>query len=416
MASNITPDRDFIGIGFGPMHLSLACYFSDKAVPQEAVRFFEKKSEFSWHSGLQFAGSRMQTPFLKDLASMRDPGSPFTFLSYLKAQGRLEAFIDNRILYPTRAEYEHYLRWAALKLENYVDYHTTVEAIEPIVDAAGRMVNFKVFTPGGTAWRCRSLSVAAGLSASYKTGACERVVQVSDYEHRIVEFLQRDKVPGHVLVVGAGQSAAEVALDLLRRLPQARVCVASRGFVFRTVEANPFVNGLFCESAHRDFRQLPLRVREHHLDDLRLSNYGAVDESVIAAISRLAYDESVSGLHRLDRRSYCDIVSLALRGEKVAVEMRDTYGAQTSVDLYDLVIDSRGFNADAVTKLLAPLNRFLRQPHLREMNLDANYTVADLDSPVCKLFIHGYASYLVDTTIICNIAQRAEAMGRLVHA
>src|SRR5438477_7097141 len=115
MTPNIAYDHDFIGIGFGPMHLSLACYFADKAVPQRTAQFFEKKGEFSWHSGLQFAGSLMQTPFLKDLASMRDPRSPFTFLSYLKEHGRLEAFIDNRILYPTRAEYEHYLRWAAQK-------------------------------------------------------------------------------------------------------------------------------------------------------------------------------------------------------------------------------------------------------------------------------------------------------------
>ncbi|WP_283812081.1 SidA/IucD/PvdA family monooxygenase [Bradyrhizobium archetypum] len=37
-------------------------------------------------------GSDMQISFLKDLVSLRDPTSPFTFLNYLHKRGRFAGF------------------------------------------------------------------------------------------------------------------------------------------------------------------------------------------------------------------------------------------------------------------------------------------------------------------------------------
>ena len=150
------------------MHLSLACYFGDTQVPAHKVRFLEQKPAFSWHSGLQFAGSLMQTPFLKDLVSMRNPRSEFTFVNYLKEHERLESFIDNRILYPTRSEYEHYLKWAAHKTSAFVAYETPVEMVEPVLDEAGQMTAFRVVTRGGEAFRCTLLSIGAGLAVTQR--------------------------------------------------------------------------------------------------------------------------------------------------------------------------------------------------------------------------------------------------------
>lgn len=57
--------------------------------------------------------------FLKDLATLRSPQSPLTFLSYLHSQDRLLSFINRGSFTPTRKEFADYLSWAA----NYVETH-----------------------------------------------------------------------------------------------------------------------------------------------------------------------------------------------------------------------------------------------------------------------------------------------------
>lgn len=51
--------------------------------------------------------------FMKDLATLRSPQSPITFLSYLHSQNRLSTFINRGSSIPTRKEYADYLSWAA---------------------------------------------------------------------------------------------------------------------------------------------------------------------------------------------------------------------------------------------------------------------------------------------------------------
>ena len=55
--------------------------------------------------------------FMKDLATLRNPQSPYTFMSYLHSQGRLVAFINRGSTVPTRKEYSDYLSWAAQRVQ-----------------------------------------------------------------------------------------------------------------------------------------------------------------------------------------------------------------------------------------------------------------------------------------------------------
>ena len=71
------------------------------------------------------------------------------------------------------------------------------------------------------------------------------------------------------------------------------------------------------------------------MHDLRLSNYGAVDEQVLFAISRLTYDETVSGLCRLARRSYTEVLALSAEGEQMAAQLRDLHSGQIETERYD---------------------------------------------------------------------------------
>ena len=56
-------------------------------------------------------GARMQIPFLKDLVTLRNANSDFTFVNYLSERERLVDFIGRHTLFPSRLEFHDYLEW-----------------------------------------------------------------------------------------------------------------------------------------------------------------------------------------------------------------------------------------------------------------------------------------------------------------
>ncbi|OXH82188.1 ornithine monooxygenase, partial [Burkholderia multivorans] len=82
---------------------------------------------------------RMQISFLKDLVTMRDPKSRYTFINYLFERGRLNEFINLKNFYPTRVEFHDYLSWVADAFDDRVHYGETVTAIEPVHGSGARV-------------------------------------------------------------------------------------------------------------------------------------------------------------------------------------------------------------------------------------------------------------------------------------
>src|SRR5271156_6683743 len=98
-----TPERtDLLGIGFGPSNLALAIALAERGL--RGV-FAEAQPRFGWHRGMLLPGARMQVPFLKDLVTLRNVKSAFTFLNYLSEHGRLVEFIGRHTLFPSRLEF-----------------------------------------------------------------------------------------------------------------------------------------------------------------------------------------------------------------------------------------------------------------------------------------------------------------------
>ncbi|NED57749.1 lysine N(6)-hydroxylase/L-ornithine N(5)-oxygenase family protein, partial [Micromonospora aurantiaca] len=93
--------------------------------------FFEKQPEFGWHRGMLIDGATMQVHFLKDLVSLRNPASRFSFLAYLHARGRLVDFVNHKTMFPTRVEFHDYLEWTAAAFADRVRYGTEVVALRP---------------------------------------------------------------------------------------------------------------------------------------------------------------------------------------------------------------------------------------------------------------------------------------------
>ena len=108
---------DVIGIGFGPANLALALCLEEQppSIDGRTMQslFLERKASYEWHPDMLLEGAEIQVPFLKDLVTLRNPQSHFTFLNYLRLHGRLLDFVNLRRWFPTRLEFNHYYRWVA---------------------------------------------------------------------------------------------------------------------------------------------------------------------------------------------------------------------------------------------------------------------------------------------------------------
>ena len=95
---------DVVGIGFGPSNLALAIAATEQAAadPRQALRvgFLERQPRFGWHRGMLIDDATMQVSFLKDLVTLRNPTSDFSFVCYLHERGRLVDFINHKTLFP----------------------------------------------------------------------------------------------------------------------------------------------------------------------------------------------------------------------------------------------------------------------------------------------------------------------------
>lgn len=204
---------DFIGIGLGPFNLSLASLLKDKS--ELEYLFFEKKAQFDWHAGMQLPDTVLQVPFMADLVSMIDPTSPFSFLNYLKQHQRLYKFYFLERPHIPRVEYNHYCQWVAHQIDQ-IQYLSTVTAIYP------KEIGFEVVVHQAgvnNRYQCKNLVIGSG-NVPYLPESLEniqkkypeRCVHSADYLHQKLDHLQ-----GNVVVLGSGQSAAEVFQDLLDR-------------------------------------------------------------------------------------------------------------------------------------------------------------------------------------------------------
>jgi L-ornithine N5-monooxygenase len=250
-----TSSLDVVGIGFGPSNLALAIAIDehnrrpDTATPLTA-EFVERQPRFGWHRGMLIDDATMQVSFLKDLVTLRNPASEFSFVSYLHSRGRLADFINHKILFPLRIEFHDYLEWAAARFEHLVAYDEEATDVEPVVED-GTVVGFDVVSGDGagrgiTVRRARNVVVATGLAPSLppeaRLGA--RVWHNLDLLDR-VETLPETPAPRRFVVVGAGQSAAEVVEFLHRRFPTAEVCSVFARWGYTPSDDTPYANRIF---------------------------------------------------------------------------------------------------------------------------------------------------------------------------
>lgn len=248
--------HDLLCVGFGPASLAIAIALHDAMDPclsrtargsfKPKVCFLERQKQFAWHAGMLVPGSRMQISFIKDLATLRDPRSSFTFLNYLHNKNRLIHFTNLGTFLPARMEFEDYMRWCAERFENVVSYGEEVLEVVPGSKTDGVVDYFVVRSRNAetgeiSSRRARKVVVALGGKAKMPPGFPQdaRIVHSSKYCTALPNVLKDESAPYNIAVVGSGQSAAEIFHDLQRRYPNSRTTLILRDTALRPSDDSP---------------------------------------------------------------------------------------------------------------------------------------------------------------------------------
>ncbi|MER5770045.1 lysine N(6)-hydroxylase/L-ornithine N(5)-oxygenase family protein [Streptomyces sp. NPDC001985] len=414
---------DVVGIGFGPSNLALATALAETGPPgsAEAVTsvFYERGERFTWHGGMLIDGATMQISFLKDLVTLRDPGSPYSFLGYLQQAGRLSDFINHKVLFPSRIEFHGYLSWVAGFFADRVEYGAEVTDVRPVhsggsVDSLEVVVRHSGPDGGRTSVRrARNVVVATGLEPSMPPGAVpgDRVWHSSELLAR-VDTLPRH--PRRIVVVGAGQSAAEVTEYLHRRFETAEICPVFARYGYSPSDDSPFANRIFDPGAVDAFYTAAPEVRRALLDYHRNTNYSVVDAELIDELYRRAYQEKVTGNQRLRVLNTSRLTRVEPRDDGVEVTVESLVTRERLRLPADCVVYATGYRAPDVRRLLGSVAGLCKADEQGRLQTERDYRVVTEGRVRCGIYLQGATehSHGISSGLLSNTAVRAGEVAR----
>ncbi|BES72575.1 lysine N(6)-hydroxylase/L-ornithine N(5)-oxygenase family protein [Marinobacter nanhaiticus D15-8W] len=405
--------HDYVGVGFGPSNLALAIATQEFAqgVRSPDVCFLERKPAFAWHEGMLIDGSTMQISFLKDLATLRNPQSRFTFINYLMEQGRLEDFINIQTFFPTREEYNDYLSWAASKFEDQVHYGQSVQSVEPLIEG-GKLTGMEVLSrdKNGEIQRRRARNLVLGMGGEPQVPQAfegindPRILHSSQYRGRIETLLADSGRRARVAVVGGGQSAAEIFEDITNRFPHVDASMILRGTALKPSDDSPFVNEIFNPSFIDQIFQQPEARRHELLTEFRNTNYAVVDLELIERIYQMFYLQKLRREERHQMLPRREVARVETGEGGLHLTLRDLADDSHSEQGFDAVVLATGYRRDQHHELLAGLG-----DHLESFTPDRNYRLR-LRNSESRIYLQGCCevSHGLSDTLLSVLAVRSQ--------
>ncbi|SDI78529.1 L-ornithine N5-oxygenase [Actinokineospora alba] len=411
-----TPVYDVVGVGFGPSNLSLAIALAEHnatAATPLTARFLERQPRFGWHRGMLLDDATMQVSFLKDLVTLRNPTSEFSFVAYLHSRGRLVDFVNHKSLFPLRVEFHDYFEWCAAKMAEQVLYGQEVAAVNPVV-VDGAVAYFDVVsrpTDGGEpkTVRARNLVLATGLRPNLPDGvsAGERIW------HNSTLLRDIDNVPEaakRFVVVGAGQSAAEATAFLHTRFGDAEVCSVFSRFGYSPADDSAFANRVFDPAAVDEYYLAPEEAKRKIMGYHANTNYSVVDIDLIDDLYKRMYQEKVLGKQRLRMFNVSRPVDVADLGDRVRVTVESMTSGERTVLEADVVVYATGYRGDDSLALLGDLAGECARDDQGRLQVSRDYRVHTSADIAAGIYVQGGAtehSHGITSSLLSNNAVRS---------
>ncbi|KAI9757934.1 MAG: hypothetical protein M4579_003270 [Chaenotheca gracillima] len=341
--------HDVIGVGFGPASLAIAVALHDNIVSSDCttrlhkrppkVAFLERQPQFAWHAGMLLPGAKMQISFIKDLATLRDPRSEFTFLNYLHRRKRLVQFTNLGTFLPSRVEYEDYMRWCAGWFDDVVEYRQQViEVVPDKTQAASNTVDCytvrsrNITTGEITERRARHVVIAVGGKPFIPKSLPQkhpRVLHSSQYSTVLPALLSDKTRPYRIAILGNGQSAAEIFDNLHHQYPNASTRLLIKGTALRPSDDSPFVNEIFDPERVDGLFEQSDEARQAAITEDRSTNYGVVRLELLEKIyedlytQRLLHEDEESWQHRILPQRIVESVEDTFHDDRLVLNIRE---------------------------------------------------------------------------------------------
>ncbi|MDR3660537.1 MAG: SidA/IucD/PvdA family monooxygenase [Mycobacterium sp.] len=396
-----------LGVGFGPSNLALAVALAERGV---RGRFVDAQRRFGWHRDMLLPGTRMQIPFLKDLVTLRNPRSAFTFVNYLSERGRLVDFIGRHDVFPSRLEFHDYLQWAADQFAVDVRYdHRVVEVVGSADGFEVRLATGDM--PAATSTlTARTLVLGTGLHPVLPAGMRPSLRQW--HSHQLLSALAAlgPIERGRFVVVGAGQSAAEVVGYLHRAYPEAEVHAVFGRYGYSLADDSAFVNRIFDPSAVDEFYGADLAERQRLLDYHRSANYSAVDVDLIEDLYTREYGERVTGARRLFMHRACAVGCADEEAAGVRLSVHNLIDNTTETLYCDAVVYATGYAAMDVSAFLGELAAWYRFDAQGRPVATRDYRLEARPGAPGDIYLNGATvehSHGLGATLLSNVAVRS---------
>ncbi|WP_223291079.1 lysine N(6)-hydroxylase/L-ornithine N(5)-oxygenase family protein [Streptomyces avicenniae] len=391
---------DVAGVGFGPANLALAIALDefDSAGRAVTARFFEAQKRFGWHRGMLIEGATMQVSFLKDLVTMRNPTSRFSFLSFLHSRGRMVDFANTQTFFPLRVEFHEYLSWAAEQFEKHVSYRSEVTEIRPtagtgVVESVDVSVRTGALDAVPQVHRARNVVIAAGGRPRMPAGLpeSERIWHSSRLLDR-ADAIAASK-PSSFVVLGSGQSAAECVDYLHGQFKHAQVHSVHSRYGYSAADDSAFTNTIFNPEAVDHHFQAPESVRKSLYGYHANTNYSVVDEDLIRHLYQTSYLESVTGRRRLNVHNVSRLVEVTRTDDRLNVVIEFLSDGSTTTIEADALVCATGYVRADPKSLLGDLLPRCRQDGQGRLLLDRNRRVVTDESVKCGIYALGYGEH-----------------------
>ncbi|WP_395350980.1 lysine N(6)-hydroxylase/L-ornithine N(5)-oxygenase family protein [Variovorax sp. UC122_21] len=415
--------HDLIGVGFGPSNIALAIALEEKrhgTKPLDAL-FIERQPSFAWHPHMLLDQANMQISFLKDLATLRNPTSRFTFINYLHESGRLPEFINLKSFFPSRHEFNDYLGWAAQQFDDACAYGEEVFEVLPetqVGEVSLLRVRSRSVEGGRVQERlARNLVVGIGgvpnIPESFRALRGDgRVLHSSSYLRDIARVL-RDGQPKRVAVIGAGQSAAEIFMDLQGRPNAPQVDFIMRARSIRPSDDSPFVNEVFNVDFTDYVYSRPSHERAALLEEVAQTNYAVADLDLIQQIYKVFYDQKVTRGNRLRMLRQHDVRSVRAASDGIHLQLLDQDTGREIAQSYDAVVLATGYARDQHRDLLQPI-----APYLGDFSVDRYYRLQATPDFHPGIFLQGACedSHGISDTLLSVTSVRTGEIGNALLA
>ncbi|GAA2139297.1 hypothetical protein GCM10009760_21370 [Kitasatospora kazusensis] len=421
MTGTDTTTLDVLGLGLGPANLALAVAL-DERTPYPKTRFLERQDQFGWHPGMMLEGAGVQNSFLKDLVTLRNPASPYSFLAYLKAHGRLHQFINLAQPHSSRWEFNDYFRWVAGHFADQVDYGWEVVRISPNTgdDGVARTVTVTAANAGGEERTYVTRNIVLGIGGrpcmlSGTVPASPKVIHSSQFLTRLAELHPDRSAPITVAVVGGGQSGAELTHYLARELPRSTVHWILPESAPRPADDTPYVNDIFMESeVDRHYAATRESADPEFHTSLRNSNYGVSDVDLLHSLYRLQYQEAARGQERVHIHTRSRLIGAHEENDRLSLKIA---GAVKELRA-DLIVLATGYERDLSPEMAGDLLPLLQHDADGRLMVERGYRVATRPELAAGVYVQGMAehSHGLGDTLLPVMAFRSDRIAEQLVA